>query len=272
MVFHSRRLSSHMFLLLPRTFFIPDAEDSCWRGNGATNCCWEERFCLSSDWPSSSRISGTSGSITTAFFIPVSLVFIQSALFRFDILEIKSLARESIFENGTDAMILLDDSRSLTDFNLSARFLFPELTSMAKGMPLDRVFGKRGEFLDALSAAASSSDALYRANDGRFFQIAEVRILNRFGNAAGSLLRLTDCTETRRAHARLLERATTDELTGLFNRGAFLARARDEFENSRSMKTDFSLIMIDIDHFKAINDNYGPRRRRRGSSIPRQGT
>jgi diguanylate cyclase (GGDEF)-like protein len=55
----------------------------------------------------------------------------------------------------------------------------------------------------------------------------------------------------------LHEIATTDFLTGIANRRQFMARAEMELERSRRYGHKLSLLMIDIDHFKAINDNFG---------------
>lgn len=56
----------------------------------------------------------------------------------------------------------------------------------------------------------------------------------------------------------LLERsATTDVLTGLKNRLFFMQRINEEFERFKRYDTKISLLMIDIDHFKRINDTYG---------------
>ena len=51
--------------------------------------------------------------------------------------------------------------------------------------------------------------------------------------------------------------ARTDDLTGLDNRRAFLARA--EAEASRPGRPDLSLLVLDIDYFKRVNDTYGHR-------------
>lgn len=61
---------------------------------------------------------------------------------------------------------------------------------------------------------------------------------------------------------RLREMATTDALTGVFNRGTILARAREEisrFDRRREQDSTYSLsfILLDIDHFKIINDTFG---------------
>lgn len=62
-------------------------------------------------------------------------------------------------------------------------------------------------------------------------------------------------------NARLYEHAnqlaTSDGLTGINNRRYFYEIAKSEFERCLRYKSPLSIIMIDIDHFKFINDNYG---------------
>ena len=56
----------------------------------------------------------------------------------------------------------------------------------------------------------------------------------------------------------LLEKwATTDPLTGLMNRRHFFELAYRELEQTRRSSRQLSFIMLDIDHFKQVNDNYG---------------
>ncbi|ACK65209.1 response regulator receiver modulated diguanylate cyclase [Rippkaea orientalis PCC 8801] len=51
--------------------------------------------------------------------------------------------------------------------------------------------------------------------------------------------------------------ADTDELTGIANRRCLLEFAQREFQRSLRYGTPFCLLMIDVDHFKNINDKYG---------------
>jgi diguanylate cyclase len=53
--------------------------------------------------------------------------------------------------------------------------------------------------------------------------------------------------------------ATTDGLTGLRNRRAFDARLRRAIRSARAESAPLSLLLLDIDHFKHFNDNYGHR-------------
>jgi diguanylate cyclase (GGDEF)-like protein len=64
----------------------------------------------------------------------------------------------------------------------------------------------------------------------------------------------------RRAHAaavRLQAIAHTDSLTGLSNRRHFLAVAGEAIDSAQEFGASLSLLMVDIDHFKRINDTYG---------------
>lgn len=57
--------------------------------------------------------------------------------------------------------------------------------------------------------------------------------------------------------ARIHELATRDPLTGVFNRRHFFALARVELERSARYRHPLSMLMLDADHFKQINDTHG---------------
>lgn len=50
---------------------------------------------------------------------------------------------------------------------------------------------------------------------------------------------------------------TSDPLTGLYNRHAILGRLREQVNLANRYKEDFSLILLDIDHFRKVNDRCG---------------
>jgi len=58
-------------------------------------------------------------------------------------------------------------------------------------------------------------------------------------------------------NARLYEIATIDLKTRLYNHGFFQNRLIEEIKRAERYKTDLSLMMLDLDHFKDINDTYG---------------
>ncbi|MCW9024699.1 MAG: diguanylate cyclase, partial [Gammaproteobacteria bacterium] len=58
-------------------------------------------------------------------------------------------------------------------------------------------------------------------------------------------------------HSRTVTLAMTDELTDLLNRREFTQRLNQELKRSQRNNNPFSIVMVDIDHFKNINDQYG---------------
>jgi diguanylate cyclase (GGDEF)-like protein len=64
----------------------------------------------------------------------------------------------------------------------------------------------------------------------------------------------SDLLETREL---LQQAAITDTLTGLFNRRALYSHMQQELIRSKRGDSPFGLIMLDIDHFKSVNDSYG---------------
>jgi diguanylate cyclase (GGDEF)-like protein/PAS domain S-box-containing protein len=66
-----------------------------------------------------------------------------------------------------------------------------------------------------------------------------------------------DITERKQLEEKLREMARTDPLTGLANRRASVEAIETEFLRSKRFGSDAALLMIDIDHFKQINDACG---------------
>jgi len=88
------------------------------------------------------------------------------------------------------------------------------------------------------------------------------RQLNYFtSNHVKTVTTFADQVASALENARLFEEvqnlALTDALTGLYNRRGLFEIGHIEFTRTRRLERPFSLIMIDIDHFKLINDQFG---------------
>ncbi|KAF2407144.1 diguanylate cyclase (GGDEF) domain-containing protein [Pseudomonas antarctica] len=77
----------------------------------------------------------------------------------------------------------------------------------------------------------------------------------KLSDALEKAFRLTRQME--RAHTISARAAQTDELTGLMNRRAFFEHAQVLYEQCRHNQQPLCALMLDMDHFKAINDTYG---------------
>lgn len=71
------------------------------------------------------------------------------------------------------------------------------------------------------------------------------------------LVTLTDITKLKEKEMKIENKAYFDGLTGIFNRNKFDEICEQEFSRAYRYKHSFSLAIVDIDHFKLFNDNYG---------------
>lgn len=77
------------------------------------------------------------------------------------------------------------------------------------------------------------------------------------GNFAGVEGIYRDVTQRKNLERELQRLATTDMLTGIANRRAFLETAESAYAHSRRSGEPLTLLMLDLDHFKSINDRFG---------------
>ncbi|WP_442113301.1 sensor domain-containing diguanylate cyclase [Pseudomonas sp. NUPR-001] len=68
---------------------------------------------------------------------------------------------------------------------------------------------------------------------------------------------LTDISDLKRVEEELRALSVTDALTGIHNRRYFQERLKTELERAQRDQLDLAVIMLDIDHFKRINDQFG---------------
>ena len=92
---------------------------------------------------------------------------------------------------------------------------------------------------------------VYRIGPNASFTDSEFELAKRFGDAAALAL------DNAHIRARLEHQAQTDSLTGLYNHRYFQERLRHELTRASSEHSGVTLVMIDIDDFKKVNDVYG---------------
>ena len=87
--------------------------------------------------------------------------------------------------------------------------------------------------------------------DQGFFTEGDLRILATIADYAAIAI------ENSRMFAQIRELVITDELTGLYNSRHFHEIVEYEIERARRYATELSLVFIDLDYFKKVNDSYG---------------
>ncbi len=103
--------------------------------------------------------------------------------------------------------------------------------------------------VDALRSASR------RVEEGDLAARVALEANDEFGELALAFNAMAEKNET--DQRALEELAIRDGLTGLANRREFDRRLKEELERSRRYSLPFSLLMLDLDHFKAVNDTYG---------------
>ncbi|WP_319760494.1 diguanylate cyclase [Maridesulfovibrio sp.] len=93
--------------------------------------------------------------------------------------------------------------------------------------------------------------------DHRYFNVFFARMQDVSDKYSGIIIILDDITKRKMLEDQLNYLATTDALTGAHNRHRFLERGKEEVTRSERYKRPISLLMLDIDYFKNINDTFG---------------
>ncbi len=131
-----------------------------------------------------------------------------------------------------------------------------------QGFVCDKDRSRVEQALQALLAQKERHDIEFKINrmdtgqEVSIHSIAELE-LDQSGTPVKVVGIVQDITERKKLEEKLINQAATDGLTGILNRSHFLARANEELERSHRYGGTCVLLMIDMDHFKLVNDNFG---------------
>lgn len=90
-----------------------------------------------------------------------------------------------------------------------------------------------------------------------YFEVFKEPVKDQDGNITGIIGLLNNVTEHENLKRQLKNAAVIDGMTGLYNRKEIQFRIDKAIENYRENGSIFSIIMLDIDNFKQVNDYYG---------------
>ena len=170
-----------------------------------------------------------------------------------------------------DAVITTDGKGKVAWMNPVAERMTGWLASEALGLPLQQVFHIVNEETRALmdnpvatclalgETVGLADHTLLISRDGREYGIEDsaAPIRSNAGDVLGVVLVFHDVSEQRRLSGEMTYRATHDALTGLVNRAEFESRLQRLLQKSHDEHSEHSLLYIDLDRFKLVNDACG---------------
>jgi diguanylate cyclase (GGDEF)-like protein/PAS domain S-box-containing protein len=205
-------------------------------------------------------------SITTAFFIRRSLTAQRSAIEALQCSEIKIAEKEHMLRTITDnlpALISYTDCDEVVRFsNQTYKKWLNHDPAQAVGRQLIDAMGpemymsRQQQIRSALSGNPTEFQAVLDLPDGlHHHQVSYIPDTKPDGSVAGFFGLTTDITALKALESRLEQLARQDTLTGLPNRRHFEEKLSDLLLQHE--ERPFAMMLLDIDHFKAINDGYG---------------
>ncbi|MGD9677007.1 MAG: diguanylate cyclase [Vulcanibacillus sp.] len=178
------------------------------------------------------------------------------AIFRVKLSDISPIARDKVFESMDEGIIITDLYDIIVDYNSYAIKVFPDSPKNWLGESLFQLSSEFG----SLHTLDSSKSKAIRINDSdgvQYYHIKRISVFDKKRNKLGYAWYIKKITEQYKLMEKLKEYAEKDELTGIWNRRKWLELATYEIERSKRYKGSISLMIIDADHFKYVNDTLG---------------
>jgi diguanylate cyclase (GGDEF)-like protein/PAS domain S-box-containing protein len=166
------------------------------------------------------------------------------------------IALEAALAAFPDGVALCDRSGRIMLANAALDRLVGYPAGCLPGAELSMLLPRTG-IGEAAAAAAERREGVARRADGALVPV-EVSLGSFTAEGESYLLAtIRDIGRRLQTEKQLRDSATYDGLTGVLNRATLLQVGEVEILRSRRYGRHFSVIMIDIDHFKAINDTHG---------------
>ena len=192
------------------------------------------------------------------FSFTITGVIFAIAVFRMGFLELVPAARELAMDAINDALIVVDGDCIVQDFNQAALKL-PGIKRISIGVSLldgDSI-GKHIQSL--LKHEVEQLEFSIKLKDAgkRWYQAKAYQVRNHQNRIYGMAILIRDVTETARLLKKLSYQANVDGLTGILNRRELMQQGEKEIETAFKSDMSLGVILIDLDHFKKINDTHG---------------
>jgi len=176
----------------------------------------------------------------------------------FDAFYLLPVASDVIIKNMLDGVLVTDVEGLILFSNEAARTVFGKSDAQMNGHAADEILSDWSpEAFQAWDGKKEDTQLIAAGGEPRFYRMTISKLEGNSGEAIGLLLLLYDITVQKNAEMQLNELAICDPLTGAYNRRYFYEMANVYYNQMLRSSKPLSVLMIDLDHFKQINDTHG---------------
>jgi len=193
-------------------------------------------------------------------YTPVSMTIVSVLFYisvsRYQMFDILPKAKEIALQSINEAFVLIDKEKRFIHANDAAEKLLSPLISMKKGSMIETIEGWPF-MLTPDENNEIVSPVRFNTEESSYYNANISPLLRDEDTLQGYIIIIQDITESVVLTKKLEEIAYTDSLTEIMNRRHFLNLALTQFERVVRKNNEAFVILIDVDHFKEINDTYG---------------
>jgi diguanylate cyclase (GGDEF)-like protein/PAS domain S-box-containing protein len=189
--------------------------------------------------------------------VTINGCILSIAIARLSFLNISPIAREQVFESMQDGVIVTDPQGRILDFNQAIQQLFPNLTRENIGHYLSALAPELEPYLTSENISKNNPLSIQKDGISRFYEVRKITINGKQNQKIGIALNIREITEYHKLLEKLQEYAEKDWLTGIWNRRKWMDLAMSEINRSKRYRRPLTIVYLDIDHFKSVNDNLG---------------
>lgn len=196
---------------------------------------------------------------TSPFALSMSGVIASLGFLKFRLLDIVPLAYDVIFEGMSDGVLVLDTRDRIININPRLKTMLPDLSKECAGLSVFEALASYPVLLKLIKENSSEAVELQinLAEEINYYLASLVALHDRRKMKVGKIIKLNDYTQVKQLLMQLEELSIRDSLTGVYNRRYFDKLIDEEFYRLQRYGGALSLIVLDVDYFKRVNDTYG---------------
>ena len=192
----------------------------------------------------------------TPIAFSISGLLISWNVFSFQFLDISQLANNVVVKTMQVGVIVLDIQGRITDINPVAEKITRISLAQSIGTSLAKNFPDYALLINS-DSEEEGEITLEQEGEEYYYHAKISPVLNKHKHIVGRVITLHDVSELVNLYRQVQKISQTDYLTGILNRRAFIKYGEIEIARTMRHTKNLSVIMMDIDNFKSINDKLG---------------